>query len=215
MSRRIWTEPEKQLLLELWPSTPIREIMQRLDRTDKSIYGQAGKMGLKRPLEFLKKEFGDNLRKIGAKSRFKKGQKPWSAGTKGILKGSKTSFKKGNIPHNAKDADGAISTRKDNSGKLYKYIRISLGKWELLHRHLWEQAHGPIPKGHVVKFKDGNQANCTLDNLYLCTQGENMLHNSIHHYPPELKQTIRTLGQLKKRIKHATEQNNRSSESPL
>lgn len=41
------------------------------------------------------------------------------------------------------------------------------GKWKRLHRVLWEEHHGPIPKGHKIAFIDGDSTNYRLDNLYL------------------------------------------------
>ena len=29
------------------------------------------------------------------------------------------------------------------------------------HRHVWEQAHGAVPEGYVVAFRDGNRQNST------------------------------------------------------
>ena len=40
------------------------------------------------------------------------------------------------------------------------------------HRVVWEQAHGPIPEGYLVKFKDGNRMNCSIDNLYLVSRAD-------------------------------------------
>jgi len=36
---------------------------------------------------------------------------------------------------------------------------------KMLHRHIWTQHHGPIPKGHDVIFLDGDIRNCDLANL--------------------------------------------------
>ena len=41
------------------------------------------------------------------------------------------------------------------------------------HRVVWEQANGPVPPNHCIKFKDGDRTNCSLDNLYLVTRAEN------------------------------------------
>ena len=38
--------------------------------------------------------------------------------------------------------------------------------WMEKQRYIWEQVHGPIPKGHVVVFLDGNNRNFDIDNLY-------------------------------------------------
>ena len=37
---------------------------------------------------------------------------------------------------------------------------------EYLHRYLWEKAYGKIPEGHKLGFKDGDESNYHLDNLY-------------------------------------------------
>ena len=49
--------------------------------------------------------------------------------------------------------------------------------WRQLHLIMWEEAHGPIPKGHLVIFKDGNRQNCVLENMALITQAENAVMN--------------------------------------
>ena len=73
-------------------------------------------------------------------------------------------------------------------------------------RYIWEQHNGPIPKGSVVSFKDGNKLNCDIDNLFLTTQEEIMLRNSLHNYP-ELRDVNRLIKKLKKRIQDAEKQN--------
>ena len=44
------------------------------------------------------------------------------------------------------------------------------------HRLLAGAFLGPIPKGMQVNHKDGNRANCTIDNLEIVTNSENRLH---------------------------------------
>ncbi len=111
------------------------------------------------------------------KGRFKKGHISWNKGIKGLtIGGVQTQFKPGNEPHNTKH-NGAISIRKDKSGRPYKYIRISKGNWELLHRFVWKKHNGEIPKGMLVVFKDGNSLNCSIDNLELISRKENMQRN--------------------------------------
>lgn len=119
----------------------------------------------------------------------------------GIERTKLSRFKKGQAPHNTKH-DGAISWRKDNTkAGGYYYIRISKGKWELLHRHLWEQVRGQIPKGMNVQFIDGNSRNCTIENLELVSKGENMQRNTLHQWPPLLKEQIILINKINKKIK--------------
>ncbi|MDO5770224.1 MAG: HNH endonuclease signature motif containing protein [Psychrobacter sp.] len=92
---------------------------------------------------------------------FKSGQKSWNKGTKGLTGRNKTTFKKGNLPHNCKPVGHEYTT---NDG--YIMIKVSeAAGFKLKHRHVWEQAHGPIPERHVIRFLDGDRSNCTLDNL--------------------------------------------------
>ena len=63
------------------------------------------------------------------------------------------------------------SQRKTSSG----HIEVKIAqpdKWKKLHRAIWENANGKVPKGHVVIFADGNTRNFTLDNLLLVSKGE-------------------------------------------
>jgi len=39
--------------------------------------------------------------------------------------------------------------------------------WRRKHHLIWEEAHGPIPEGHRIYFKDGNKMNIVLSNLAL------------------------------------------------
>ncbi len=78
--------------------------------------------------------------------------------------------------------------------------------WVSLHRLLWTEAHGPVPVGHYVRFKDGNKRNITLENLELVSVRENMLRNTIQRYPPELKKTMFLTARLRRKIKEKTDE---------
>ena len=96
-------------------------------------------------------------------TEFKKGHVPLNKGTKGMFPnaGGATKFKPGHLPHNHLPVG---SERKDTDG--YWLVKTAdPNVWTAKHRLLWEQAHGPIPKGMVVTFIDGNRDNCVLDNL--------------------------------------------------
>lgn len=88
-------------------------------------------------------------------------------------------FKNGNRPFNEMPV-GTIVVNSDG----YKLRKIRMDgtlweRWEFLHRAIWEEAHGPIPKGGYIIFKDGNKLNCTLDNLAMISRAENAILNKL------------------------------------
>lgn len=170
------------------------------------IYRFAYAACLKKDPEYLKSEYCGRKSKgcSGNEFTFKKGHIPANKGKRmppEVYEVAKKSFfKPGNLPVNTK-YDGYISKRKDKTGRVYLYIRVSLGKFELLHRNMWEAENGKIPPGHVITFKDGNSQNCTIDNLEMITMYENRLRNSFAEVvPPELQPIKRMIAGVKTRI---------------
>jgi hypothetical protein len=201
MSKTTATKKEDMFLRKNYLTMTYGQIEKALGRSSCFVSRRMKQLGLNVPDEILKKH--------KAKFLFVPGQKPHNTGKKQIewmsseaIEKSKAScFKKGNVPYNTAKSDGAISVRKDTQTEIsYKYIRVSIGKWELLQRKVWADAHGPIDKGMVIIFKDGNSLNCELSNLQMITLAENMLRNSIQRFPPELKTAIRSVSKLKRII---------------
>jgi hypothetical protein len=206
--RRHFTPQEKELIMQHYANTPTKVLAERMNRTVFGVYRMATQLGLKKSAAFLASEASGRMAKgsrTGAATRFVKGQ---ASHNKGVpltpevrAKVARTWFKKGNVPHNTKH-DGHISVRRDTDGRQYFYIRLSIGKHKLLHRYLWEQAHGPVPSGYVITFKDGNQGNCVLDNLECITMAERMKRTSIMRYPPEIRNVMRLLAKLNREIQN-------------
>lgn len=172
------------------------------------IYAIAAKYHFKKSIEYNKMMgYNEKFRQVANKSYFKKNHLPFNKGKKmdeyvnpesiERIKGSQ--FKKGVKIWNEK-ADGLISIRKDSRNIQYQWIRLSKSNWKMLHVYKWEQINGNVPDGHLLIFQDKNPMNCNVENLLLITKAENMIRNTIHHYPEDLKQTIRTLTKLKKTI---------------
>lgn len=192
-----WKPHEVELLKQHYADSNIHELMQMLNKSDRKIYNQARNLGLKKSAEYEEKrrlQDIENIRKNTTK-RFQKGNKPWNKGIKGSIPNNATSFKKGNLPHNTRNEG---ETRLNKEG--YVLVKVSHRKWIRKHRLIWEKAHGEIPKGYVIRIKDGNKENFSLENMELITFAENMRLNSMHRFPEELKQTIRLLKKLKKKI---------------
>ena len=192
-----WKPHEIELLKQHYPTTGIHELMKMLNKTDRKIYNQAQNLGLKKTTEYLEAYYKESAERVkySDATRFQKGQTPWNKGVKGYMGANVTSFKKGIIPHNTRKEG---ETRTDKEG--YVLVKVGNSKWIRKHRVIWEEANGEIPKGYVIRIKDGNKENYSLDNMELITQADNMRLNTLHQYPEDLKKTIVLLNKLKKKI---------------
>lgn len=161
MYGRKWHEDELKILRDCYPIGGRRYTQNVLAAE-----------GFSRTLLAIKSKAQAIKIQSGHDGKFKKGQRPinqWAVmDTKSREKIKATWFQKGHLPHNTKH-DGAITCRNG-----YYWIRISLGKWEQLHRHLWKKTHGPIPKGMLITFKDQDSMNCVLENLEMISKKENL-----------------------------------------
>ena len=213
MNRRAWTLDEDQYMRDHYPDELGNDVSRVLGRSKSSMYSRARFLGLSKSDAFKISDFSGRLNgKQGRNSWFPKGHTPANKGKKMSAevyeKAKPTMFQKGDVPKNHKPV-GSIGERNNyKRGSCYLYIKVAEpNKWERFHRHIWEAEHGPVPKGMNLVFKDGNSRKCQLDNLELITNDELMRRNTIHNrYPEELKKTILTLGQLKRRIRKHEEQ---------
>ncbi len=221
-ARRTIEDDEREYLERHYADQPTAELAKAMGRSEQAVYRMATKLGLKKSDAYLASEASGRMRKgddRGARTRFATGHVSHNKGKKMpsevYAKLQRTMFKKGQLPHNTK-YDGYISVRRDNDGRQYLFIRVALGRHVHLHRHLWEQAHGPVPPGYVIAFKDGNQGNCVLENLEMITAAERMKRSTIHNYPPEIRNVMRLLGRLNRELKkHGTEQDAGPAEPPV
>jgi hypothetical protein len=205
MKREIWKQEEIQYLIKNYPHMPSKQIAKHLGKNLSSIYNKSFVLNLKKTENFKHSEFSGCIKKgekRGIASQFKKGQLPWNKNVYGYMGANCTSFKKGNKPANYKQI-GSSRISKDG------YLEIKVNepnKWKSLHHVIWENAGNTIPKKMILIFIDGNKLNCTLENLALITQQENMKRNTIHRYPPEIKEAIHAVKKLNKTIKNYEKQ---------
>lgn len=117
--------------------------------------------------------------------RFTKGQKPWNKGRpqrewmgeEAIERTKETRFKKGQLPHNAREI-GEERVTKDG----YVQVHVRQRKkeklndqWVLKQRLVWEQVHGmPVPEGCKIIFCDGDKTNFDPENL-LCVERKTLV----------------------------------------
>ena len=122
----------------------------------------------------------------GLTGRFEKGNVPANKGKHHPTVGrmAETQFKKGHRAENAVPV-GTIKLRED--GYIYIKWQDYRGNknWKQLHKYIWELAHGEVPKGYLVTFKDGNKEHIALDNLELISMQQNVRMNSsgLRHLP--------------------------------
>jgi hypothetical protein len=114
----------------------------------------------------------------GRDCRFRPGQAAHNKGRKGYCSpgSEKGWFKKGQRPWTYMP----VGSKRINC---YGYLDIKIADpnvWKAKHVLLWEKAHGPVPKGHVVIFADGNKSNIRLSNLLLVSRSELAVMNRLH-----------------------------------
>jgi hypothetical protein len=144
-----WTDREKLFLIENYDQLTRQQMADELGRTFLAVKTMAKTLKLKKSREALQ----------ALAKRSNAGQ-----------------FKKGSQPINTKN-DFDISTRIDKSGRVIKFIRTSLGKWEELQRYNWIHAGNEIPKGCCLACKTTDTTNCDPSNWELITQAENLQRN--------------------------------------
>jgi len=184
-----------------FPHERTQGIADDLNMSYSQIANRAHKMGLKKTIEFKSSESSgrENLHRAGAKFRFTPGHTPFNKGKlmsdELYQKCQPTMFKKGNRPSNWKP-DGTIIERSDK----YLYYKVKDSHWILYHHKVWKDAHGEIPDNCVIRFKDGNQMNCVVENLQLISLVQNMEMNTIQRFPTELQQIMKLTSKLKNKI---------------
>ena len=123
------------------------------------------------------------------------------AGTKGqgLTGANNGSFKKGSM-HNRQPPLPLGAERVRKNGHVY----IKTGQpnvWREKYRVVWEQHHGLIPRGQLVRFLDGNYNNVTINNLVLVSRQEHAIlnHMDYENSPADIKETQVLLAKIKAR----------------
>lgn len=172
MSKVVWTPEMDAILVDNYWEVPPQQIADMIGGvSETAVKRRLKKLGLILPPEII----AERVRL----SRFQPGQKPWNTGLKMSPHPNSiaTQFKKGHVSANAR-YDGHVSYRLDKErNRWYCHIRVN-GKYRHLQRIVWERANGPIPKGMIVRFINGNSLDCRLCNLELISRAENALRNT-------------------------------------
>lgn len=142
---------------------------------------------------------GTEHRPVSNSGSFKKGMVPWNLGKTGYMGANRTSFRKGNMPHNHRPLG---SERVDADGVLWRKMSDTRNKkrdWRAVKDLIWEKWRGRIPAGHFVRLKKPGGP-LTLRNLELVDRAANMRRNTYHRYPKEIARLIQLRGVLNRKI---------------
>lgn len=217
-----WTASDDAIVRRRYADEPTWAIAADLGRSMGAVYRRAYALGLRKSKKYLAGPLSGRTQpgsQRGIGGRFQKGQVPANKGLRrpgwGPGRMKATQFKPGNRTGKAAQNWCPIGTiRTDHEG--YQRIKVrdaapgehsgfgNVRVWPLMQRWVWAQAHGPIPAGHAICFKDGDRANCDLSNLKLVHRADLMRRNSIHNLPESLKSTIRVLGAVNRQIRKRT-----------
>lgn len=213
-SRRHWDEAELELLRRNYADSRTDDIATALGRKLNQVYSKATKLGLKKSQEYLDSPAACRLRREdapGVAYQFPKGHVPANKGLRrpGFAAGRmrETQFKPGTRAGVAGSNWKPVGAyRTDSDGVLLVKVSDVVAvpwtvNWRYVHKLVWERAHGPIPDGCVLRFRDGMRTAdpelLTVDRLELLTHAENLARNQL---PPELQQLHRLRGVLTRTI---------------
>lgn len=215
--RRFWSAEEVAQLRQDYPRTLTSEIAARMGVTVGQVFHKARRLGVPKDPAFVAETKGRLIAAAGQGSRYTKGNVPWATGTKGLTgtqPGSRaTQFQPGQHTHTWLPVG---SLRLHSNGYLMRKVADAGDRqadWKMVHRLVWEAAHGPIPHDHVVTFKPGRWTNeeplITLDALECLPRAEATRRN-LHTLPPELRQVIQLCGAVTRQINKRTKKDTTS-----
>lgn len=111
------------------------------------------------------------------KTSFKKGNKPWNKGLKGIHLSPDSQFAKGHVSPKKLEV-GTLTKRRTKNGRIRQFIKIgNPSAWEEYAKYLWKQEYGGLRRGDVVHHINGDILDDRLENLIALPRS----HHPIFH----------------------------------
>lgn len=215
MNGKPWTPVDLALLRSNFSDCPTKDVAGLIGRPYGAISGKAAKLGLRKSAAYLATLDANRLDGVmGMGTRFVPGAKAWNKGLQGVAgiqAGCRaTQFKKGRPANEAHNYVPIGSLRLSKDGYLERKVTdepkiVPARRWVFVHRLIWEAAHGVIPPGGCVVFRDGLRTN-VLDQITLCrlellTRSELMRRNSFQNQcPPEIARLVQLRGALTRAI---------------
>lgn len=170
-----YTAEEKEFLYEFIPGHTDKETQEEFSKRFRAIG--------RNNVEAFRK---NHKIRTGRGIPFAKGHKTWNKGMspkdycspEALARMAKTQFKPGRRTSKWREIG-------DERINVDGYIEIKVGDpkvWKLKHRYVWEQHYGPVPKGMIIMFRDGNRQNTDIDNLVMVDRATNarISHLGLH-----------------------------------
>lgn len=229
---RYWREWQLDLVRRYYADVPTQAIAEAIGRSLTTVYQKARKMGLLKSPELVSLMAAFEMQDPnhgGRAHQFQKGIVPANKGLRrpGFAPGrmASTQFKAGDRPHTWVPVGSHRVVRAGSRSREFiveRKVNDLPGpytvRWKPVHAIVWQEAHGPVPDGHVVVFKPGMKTVdpelITLDRLELVTRRELMERNSFHNsMPPELRRIVQLRGVLTRQINRRREAENQAEEA--
>ncbi len=136
-----WTEAEDAILKENYGHLFMKDIAKLVGRTRSAGHQRVRKLGLVMPENRMRPFIKRNRNKPSKDEILRVKMMNW------VPVGTERIDSKGHVNRKVSDIN---SGRRD---------------WRPVYLINWEAAHGQVPKGFIIRFKDGNRTNSAIDNL--------------------------------------------------
>ncbi|MGE3348160.1 MAG: HNH endonuclease signature motif containing protein [Ramlibacter sp.] len=209
LARSPFTPAISEVIELLYPDTLTDTIAAFIGMSTERVHAYANAKGWKKSPEFLKATSRARMTDSHPARRFQfqKGHAPANKGVKGWQAGGRageTKFKKGQVPHTWRpigtyrvNTDGYVDRKVSDTGYPPR-------DWVPVHRLVWIAANGPIPPGHLVRFKEGRRTvdleKITPDALECITRAVHLQRNHWVNLPPELQEISKLKGALRRMV---------------
>lgn len=220
-----WSDAERDQLRVLYPDLTASEVAKVMGLRVSQVYLMAKKLGLEKSEAFKASDRSWRMARgrqhpSMIATRFKPGHESWNKGTRFVAGGrsAETRFKKGQMSGAAQHnyvpigslrvcADGYLERKMTDDPSI-----VPARRWVAVHRLIWEEANGPIPKNHVVVYKPGRKSvvleEITLDAIECISRKELVRRNSIWGKDPELAKLYQLKGAITRQVNRIKESQN-------
>lgn len=215
-----WTADHVATLRQLYPDYTADMVARVIGCRVGTVHAKAKALDVKKSEAFKASDQSGRIQRgkqhpSMVATQFKKGLTPWNKGLNVVAGGrsAETRFKKGRPPEQAHNYLPIGSVRVTKDGYLERKVTddpslFPARRWVAVQRLVWEAAHGPVPKGHIVVFKPGMgtlvEADITLERVECISRAENAWRNHPANKCPEYLKLVQLKGQITRQVNRIT-----------